>query len=73
MRQRTATDYAYLKIEALRKMTTEEIRQIQLEVGSLLDDQILMPSCYKEEYNRLLGKCAKVLSERHKATQLLLF
>ena len=71
MRQRTATDFAYLKIEALRAMPTEEIRQIQLEVGSLLDTPT--PPVHSEEYNRLLGKCAKVLSERHKAPQLLLF
>ena len=71
MEKRTATDFAYLKIDALRAMPTEEIREIQLEVNALLDTPT--PPAYSEEYHRLLGKCAKVLSQRHKAPQMLLF
>ena len=29
-------------------------------------NQVLMPSVYSEEFDRLLGKCARVLGERHK-------
>lgn len=70
------TDLAYLPIAELRKMSTEEIRQVQLKVNAILENQILMPSVYAEEFNRLLGKCARVLGERHKrddTPQLLLF
>ena len=72
----TQTDFAYLTIAELRKMPTEKIREIQLEVNAILENQPLMPSVYSEEFNRLLGKCAKVLGERHaqeNAPQLLLF
>ena len=70
------TDLAYLPIAELRKMSTEEIRQVQLQVNTILENQILMPSVYAEEFDRLLGKCARVLGERHKrddTPQMLLF
>ncbi len=56
------TDLAYLTISQLRKMPTAEIRQVQLEINSLLET----PTADAEEYRRLLGKCARVLGERHK-------
>ena len=70
------TDLAYLTITQLRKMPTAEIRQVQLKVNAILENQILMPSVYAEEFDRLLGKCARVLGERHKrddTPQMLLF
>ena len=70
------TELAYLPITKLRSMPTAEIRQVQLEVNAILENQVLMPSVYSEEFNRLLGKCARVLSERHKrddTPQMLLF
>ena len=67
----TQTELAYTTIAQLREMPTEAIREIQLQVNSLLDTPT--PSAYAGEYKRLLGKCSKVLSERHKAPQMLLF
>ena len=63
------TELAYLPIAELRKMPTEEIRQVQLEANALLESQTV----YSEEYRRLLNKCGKVLAERHADPQLPLF
>ena len=71
MAHHTETALPYTTIKQLREMPTETIREIQLEVNSRLDTPT--PSVYAGEYKRLLGKCAKVLSERHKAPQMLLF
>ena len=63
------TELAYLPISNLRKMPTQESRQVQLEVNALLEPQTV----YAEEYRRLLNKCGKVLAERHANPQLSLF
>ena len=71
MTHHTETALPYTTITQLREMPTEKIREIQLEVNSLLDTPT--PPVYSEEFKRLLGKCAKVLSERHKDPQLQLW
>ena len=67
----TNTDLAYINTKQLRKMSIEEIRQVQLEVNSRLETP--EATTYGEEFRRLLNKCGKVLAERYNDPQLSLF